>query len=282
MTTLLQFGARTAPRRARPLVMGVLNVTPDSFSDGGRFLDPDAAVAHGVELVAQGADVLDLGGESTRPGAEPVAASEELHRVLPVLRSLRGRVDVPLSIDTTKAEVARAALDAGADVVNDVSGFRFDAALLPLVARSGCGIVLMHMRGEPRTMQEAPGYDDVVGEVRAWLETRLAVLKSAGVDRARVFVDPGIGFGKRVEDNLELLRHLDRLRPPGCGLVVGASRKSFLGKLLAEPDPMRRLEGDLAIAAHCRSAGVDVIRVHDVRAVRRLLDVLEAVDPRSA
>jgi dihydropteroate synthase len=280
--TGLWFGARHVRCGRSPLLMGVVNVTPDSFSDGGVWLAPEAAVRQALQLVEDGADLLDVGGESTRPGAAGVAAAEELRRVLPVLQALRPRVELPLSIDTTKAEVARAALDCGADVVNDVSGLRFDAAMVPLVAAHGCGVVVVHMRGEPRTMQDAPRYDDVVHEVRTWLEERLAALAAAGIAPARVYVDPGIGFGKRLEDNLALLRQLDLVRAGGRPLVVGASRKRFLGTLLDEPDPKRRLEGDLAVAAHARAARVDVLRVHDVRAVRRLYRVLDALDPAAA
>ena len=271
-------GARALRRGSSPLLMGVVNVTPDSFSDGGRYLDTDAAVRHGMRLVDDGADLLDVGGESSRPGAAPVPADAELLRVIPVVQELRQRLSIPISIDTTKAAVARAALAAGADIVNDVSGLRFDPEMLPFLAGAGCGVVLMHMQGEPRTMQVAPRYDDVVAEVRAWLDTRLEALASAGIDPARVVVDPGIGFGKRYADNLELLRHLDRLRPGGRPLLIGASRKAFLGWLLAEPEPLARLEGDLAVAAWCRQGGVEVLRVHDVRAARRLFRVLEALE----
>lgn len=255
----------------------MVNVTPDSFSDGGRWLDPEAALEHALRLVDEGADLLDVGAESTRPGSEGVGADEELGRLVPVLRALRPRTGVPISVDTTKAAVARAALDLGADVVNDVSGLRADAGMLPLLARSRCGVVVMHMLGTPRTMQVAPRYDDVVAEVGAWLAGRLAEIATAGVAPERVLLDPGIGFGKRLEDNLALLRHLDRLRAGGRPLVVGASRKSFLGQLLDEPVPAKRLEGDLAVVAHCRAAGVEVLRVHDVRAVRRMLRVLDAL-----
>ncbi len=278
---VLRMGLRTVPRRRSPLLIGIVNVTPDSFSDGGRYLDHDAAVHHALQLVEDGADGLDVGAESTRPGAAPVPVDEELRRIVPVLAALRARVDVPLSIDTTKAAVARVALDHGVDVVNDVSGFRFDPALLPMVAGSACSVVLMHMQGEPRTMQEAPEYGDVVAEVRAWLEARLADLVRAGVTADRVIVDPGIGFGKRTEHNLALLTHLDALRASGCPLLVGASRKRFVGALLDEPNPELRTEGDLAIAAHCRAAGVEMLRVHDVRAARRFFRVLDALDPAS-
>jgi dihydropteroate synthase len=275
---VLEFGTRRLRRGPSPLLMGIVNVTPDSFSDGGRWLDAEAATRHALQLVEDGADLLDLGGESTRPGAEPVPAAEEFGRVVPVLRALRPQLHVPISIDTTKAEVARAALDLGADVVNDVSGLRFDAGMLPLLAASRCSVVVMHMQGEPRTMQQAPHYDDAVREVRAWLDERVAWLAAGGVPPRRVLVDPGIGFGKRVEDNLALLHDLDGLRAGGRPLVIGASRKRFLGTLLDEPQPDRRLEGDLAVAAHCRAAGVEVLRVHDVRATRRLLRVLDALD----
>lgn len=265
-------------RASSPLLMGIVNVTPDSFSDGGRYLDAAAALRHAVQLVEDGADLLDVGGESTRPGAAAVSVDDEIQRVLQLLRELRARVAVPLSIDTTKADVARAALDAGADIVNDVSGLRFDDDMLPLVAASDCGIVVMHMQGTPRTMQDAPHYDDVVGEVHTWLTERLDVLAAAHVDARRVVVDPGIGFGKRFEDNMALLRGLDALRAAGRPLLVGASRKRFLGQILDEPVAARRLEGDLAVAAFCRAAGVEVLRVHDVRATRRVFRTLEALD----
>jgi dihydropteroate synthase len=258
--------------------MGVVNLTPDSFSDGGRLATVEAAVRHALELVEDGADLLDVGGESTRPGASPVTAEEEARRVLPVLHELRPRVGVPISIDTTKASVARAALDLGCDVVNDVSGLRFDPEMREVLAGACCGVVLMHMQGEPRTMQEAPSYTDVVREVGDWLAARLADCERGGIDPARIVLDPGIGFGKRFEDNLALLRGLDRLRRGGRPLLVGASRKAFLGKILGEPDPARRIEGDLAIAAWCRRARVEILRVHDVRAARRLLRVFDALE----
>jgi dihydropteroate synthase len=274
----LHFGGRELVRGRSPLLMGVLNVTPDSFSDGGRYLDRDAAVRHAVQLVEAGADLLDVGGESSRPGSLPVALEEELQRVVPVLRELRPRVEVPISIDTTKAEVARQALDWGVDLVNDISGLRFDPRMLPTLAGSNCGVVLMHMQGEPRTMQEAPSYDDVVGMVRAWFEMRLAEIAAGGITPERVILDPGIGFGKRFADNVALLGALDRLRVGGRPLLIGASRKAFLGWLLEEPEPARRLEGDLAVAAHCRAAGVEVLRVHDVVSLQRFLRVLDALD----
>ena len=275
-------GARRLVCGRSPLLMGVVNVTPDSFSDGGRFEDAEAAVRHGVQLVEDGADLLDVGGESSRPGAAPVPLETELQRVLPVLQGLRRRLEVPLAIDTTKAAVARAALDCGADIVNDISGLRFDPQMLPLLAASRCGIVLMHMQGTPRTMQVAPRYDDVVLEVRAWLDQRCNDLSGAGIAAERLLLDPGLGFGKRYADNLALLRHLDALRVHERPLLVGASRKAFLGWLLAEPEPLARLEGDLAVSAWCRHYGVECLRVHDARAARRLFRVLEALEGGSA
>lgn len=269
----MRFLDRLVRRDHRPLLLGIVNVTPDSFSDGGRYFDAPAAIRHGLQLVQDGADALDVGGESSRPGAEPVPLEEELRRVSSVLEGLAG-AGVPLSIDTTKAEVARRALDLGVEIVNDISGLRFDPRMLPLVAGCDCAVVLMHMQGEPRGMQAAPYYDDVVPEIRAWFESQLDALDHGGVGRGRVVLDPGLGFGKRFEDNLALLRSLDRLRAGDRPLLVGASRKSFVGRLLDEPDATRRLEGDLAVAAHCAAAGVEMLRVHDVRAARRFLDVL--------
>jgi dihydropteroate synthase len=241
--------------------MGILNVTPDSFSDGGRFVDPTAAVAQGRRLVAEGAAVVDVGGESTRPGAHPVDGAEELRRVVPVVEALAPEVRV--SIDTTKPEVARAAVAAGATLVNDVS-----ASLGGLAAELGVGWVAMHMQGEPRTMQRAPGYDDVVSEVLAFLEERASEAARAGV--AEVWIDPGIGFGKTTAHNLSLLRHLDRFVASGWPVVVGTSRKGFLGALLGESDGVDavptddRLEGSLVTATWAMHQGVQMVRVHEV------------------
>jgi dihydropteroate synthase len=246
------------------LIMGVLNVTPDSFSDGGQFLDADAAVEHGLRLTAEGADILDVGGESTRPGADPVSEDEELRRVVPVIERLASDGRARLSIDTTKVAVARAALDAGASLVNDVSAFRFDPGMAALVAEAGVGCCLMHMLGEPRTMQEDPRYDDVVSEVKAFLEERLAFAVSEGVDEECVWLDPGIGFGKTVEHNLELLRRLDEIVAIGRPVVVGTSRKSFLGKLAGGRDEGERLPGTIATNVLALERGASVFRVHDV------------------
>jgi dihydropteroate synthase len=258
------------------LLMGVVNVTPDSFSDGGRFLDPSAAVAHGVRLAGEGAAILDIGGESTRPGADPVPAEEELRRVVPVVERLAAAgTGSRLSIDTSKAAVACAALDAGASYVNDVTAFRGDPAIAGLVAERGVECCLMHMLGEPRTMQEDPRYDDVVSDVKAFLEQRLAFAVGEGVPEERVTLDPGIGFGKTLEQNLELLRRLDEIAAIGRRVLVGTSRKSFLGKLTGR-DVDDRLAGTIATNVLAYARGASVFRVHDVAPVRDALTVAAA------
>jgi dihydropteroate synthase len=256
----------------RPAVMGIVNVTPDSFSDGGRFLDPDAAIAHGLALVEAGADLVDVGGESTRPGAEPVDDAEERRRVLPVVEALAASAGVPISVDTTKAVVADACLTAGARLVNDVSAGRFDPDLLGVVARHRAGYVATHMQGEPRTMQNAPHYDDVVREVGDFLAERAAVARGAGIADDAVALDPGIGFGKTATHNLDLLAHLDalvaRFDEP---IVIGASRKRFLGALLGDDAVERRDDGTLATTVWAVGLGARVVRVHDVRSTTRAL-----------
>jgi dihydropteroate synthase len=248
-----------------PVIMGVVNVTPDSFSDGGLFLEADAAVDQGRRLAAEGAHILDIGGESTRPGAEPVPEDEELRRVLPVVERLAaGGGETRISIDTTKSAVARAAIEAGATLVNDVSAFRFDPEMAALVAESRAGCCLMHMLGDPRTMQKDPRYDDVVSEVKSFLEKRLAYAVAEGVPEERVWLDPGIGFGKTVEHNLELLRRLDEIVAVGRPVVIGTSRKSFLGKLAGGRDEGERLPGTIATNVLALERGATVFRVHDV------------------
>jgi dihydropteroate synthase len=259
-------------------LMGIVNVTPDSFSDGGAFLDPARAIAHGHELVRDGADLLDIGGESTRPGALAVSAGEELGRVQPVLEGLRG-AGVPISIDTSKASVAAAALDAGAVIVNDVTALRAEPELAALCAERGCGVVLMHMRGTPRTMQENPSYEDVVDEVKAFLAARIEFATSEGIAERRIWVDPGIGFGKAVDHNLELLRRLAELRDLGRPIVVGTSRKSFIGKLTGR-EVHDRLGGTVASSVLAAEAGADVLRVHDVAEVQQAMRVADAVRRR--
>jgi dihydropteroate synthase len=255
--------------------MGIVNVTPDSFSDGGMFLEPERAIAHAREHVAAGADVLDIGGESTRPGARGVTAEEELARVAPVLAGL-GDPGVPVAIDTSKLTVAEAALDAGAEIVNDVTAFRAEPELADLCAQRRCGVVLMHMQGTPRNMQENPTYEDVVDDVKAFLAERIAFAVAAGIPEERIWIDPGIGFGKTLDHNLELLRRLGELRGLGRPLVVGSSRKSFLGRLTGR-EVHERLGGSIASAVLAVRAGADVLRVHDVRESREALAVAEAI-----
>src|SRR3954452_9772789 len=256
-------------------VMGIVNVTPDSFSDGGQWLDHDDAIAHGRELVAEGAAILDIGGESTRPGAKPVAADEERRRVVPVIEALRDG-GAQLSIDTTKRVVAEDALAAGATFVNDVSALRFDPELAGLVADAGCDVCLMHMLGEPRTMQQDPRYDDVVDDVKAFLEERLAYATGEGIAEERVLLDPGIGFGKTVEHNLELLRRLDEIAALGRPVVVGTSRKSFLGRLTGRDIASERVAGTVATNVLALERGATVFRVHDVAPTYEALTVATA------
>jgi dihydropteroate synthase len=260
----------------RTLVMGILNVTPDSFSDGGRTAGAEAAIARGLELFAAGADWLDVGGESTRPGAEPVSAEEETRRVAPVLEGLRRRGAGPLSIDTTKAVVAGAALDAGADVVNDVSAFAYDARMAPLVARRGVPAVLMHLRGRFGEMHRAPAYRDVMGEVVAELREALARAEAAGVRREQLLVDPGLGFSKSAEHSLEALRRLPELAELGRPILVGPSRKSFIGRLLDAPVE-RRLMGTAAAVASAVLLGAHVVRVHDLPEMADVVRVADAL-----
>jgi dihydropteroate synthase len=256
-------------------LMGVVNVTPDSFSDGGLYLDPEAAIAHGRELVEAGAEILDVGGESTRPGAEGVGAPEEMARVVPVIEGLRD-VGARISVDTSKAEVAVAALDAGAEIVNDVTALRGDPEMAALCAERGCGVVLMHMLGNPRTMQDDPHYDDVVAEVKAFLAERLEAALAVGVPEEGIWLDPGIGFGKTGAHNMELLRRLGELRGLGRPLVVGTSRKSFIGRLDGSP-PEERLGGTIASSVLAAVEGAEVLRVHDVAEVRQALTLTAAV-----
>jgi dihydropteroate synthase len=258
-------------------VLGILNATPDSFSDGGRYLEPAAAAARAEELVAQGADALDIGAESTRPGASPVPEEEELRRLLPVLRMVRARVDVPISVDTYKAAVARAALDAGADMINDVSAGH-DPAMFRTVAAAGAPIVLMHMRGTPATMQDAPAYPDgdVVGAVRAFLQDRIVAALAAGVERDGIVLDPGIGFGKTVAHNLMLISHLDAIVALGHAVLVGPSRKRFIAAVVGGA-PLDRLEGTAAAVALAIDRGASLVRVHDVAPMVRVVRMAEAL-----
>lgn len=271
-----RFGAHDLDLTHRGLIMGIVNVTPDSFSDGGRFNDTGRAVEHALQLVAEGAEILDIGGESTRPGAEPVEEVEELRRVLPVIRAVRSVTKTLISIDTMKASVARAAIDAGADIINDVTGLRADAAMPRLAAETNVGIVVMHMQGTPQTMQANPQYADVVAEVRAYFEKRLQLMEHEGIAPERVVLDPGFGFAKTLEHNLTLLRELAQLstlRP----LLIGISRKSTIAKVMGSDAMEDRRWPTIALTAHAREHGARIVRVHDVKPNKEALRMMEAV-----
>jgi dihydropteroate synthase len=263
--TLWKIGGKIVDLSSRGMIMGVLNITPDSFSDGGQFFDINAAVAHGVETAAEGAQIVDVGGESTRPGAEPVPVYEELRRVVPVIKELHGKTDIFISIDTSKSEVADAALDAGASIVNDVSGGRGDEKMLPLLGQRRAALIIMHMQGNPRTMQTEPHYLDVVSEVADFFRQQYARALECGVDPMAIAFDPGMGFGKTLEHNLELLRNLERLRVHDRPLVLGVSRKSFLEKLSGTPGMNNRLAPTIALTSLLRARGASVFRVHEVK-----------------
>ena len=257
--------------------MGIVNVTPDSFSGDGLSADPEAAVARGLALVADGADLLDIGGESTRPGSDPVSPEEELARVLPVLEALASRTDALLSVDTYKAAVAREALAHGAHIINDISGLHFDPEMTKVAADFGAGVVVMHIQGTPRDMQEHPKYDDVIGEISDYLTEGIALAEEAGLSRDHLAVDPGFGFGKTLEHNLELLRRLGELRTLGCPILVGLSRKRTLGALLGDAPPDQRLEAGLAAVTLAIAAGADIVRVHDVKETAKAARIADAV-----
>jgi dihydropteroate synthase len=277
--TLADFDRWLRDPHRPPLVMGVLNVTPDSFSDGGRYADPDAAVAHAKSLFESGADLLDVGGESTRPGAARTPIDEQIRRVLPVIQTLRKDLGdhCLLSIDTTRAPVARAALDAGASIINDISAGLDDPDMLPLAAQRAAPIVLMHMQGTPATMQQNPTYRNVVEEVAAHLKERLAAARAAGVAEHRILLDPGIGFGKKVHHNIELLRHLSQFADIGHPLVLGTSRKGFLARISGETDPHDRLFSTAASVAWCVANQAALIRVHDVEPMSKVVRVIRAI-----
>lgn len=265
----LKFGERT-------LIMGVLNVTPDSFSDGGQYFDRETALRRAYELVEEGADIIDIGGESTRPGAEPVSLEEEIERTIPVIEHIAFRIGVPISIDTYKSEVARRALDAGATIVNDISGLRFDPAMAPLLARYNAMVIIMHMKGTPRDMQKDPRYDDVVREVSLFLEERARAAIDEGISEDRIVIDPGIGFGKTVNHNLEIMRRLEEFKSLGFPLLVGTSRKSFIGAVLDAPVNERVL-GTAATVSFAVEKGADIIRVHDVKEMLQVIRMTEAM-----
>ena len=275
MARLWHIGERTLPIGERTLVMGVLNVTPDSFSDGDKFLTLDKAIAHAEQMTADGADIIDVGGESTRPGSESVSPDVERDRVLPVIERLAKELDVPISIDTMKPEVAVGALKVGASIVNDVSGAR-DPAMFEVVRDTRAGLVLTHMLGDPKTMQKEPQYDDVVREVHAYLRDRVLAAVRAGIEKDHIAVDPGIGFGKTSEHNLTLLKHCFAFRDLSVPVAFGTSRKAFIGHLL-DADPDDRLEGTAATVAWLASRGVHIVRVHDVREMSRVVRVIDAI-----
>jgi dihydropteroate synthase len=269
-------GAVTIECGRRTLVMGVLNVTPDSFSDGGQFLEPDVALARAIAMVEEGADIVDIGGESTRPGSDPVPADEEIERVVPLIERLVGDVPVPISVDTRKAAVAKAALDAGAVIVNDVSAGA-DPEMFAVVRDAGAGMVLMHMQGDPKTMQQAPHYGDVVAEVKEFLRERVEAAEFAGIDSHCLAVDPGIGFGKELEHNLALLRHVEELADLGRPVLVGPSRKRFIQALLGGMPTEVRVDGTAGAVAWLATRGVHIVRVHDVKQMARVVKVVDAI-----
>ena len=261
----------------RTYIMGVLNVTPDSFSDGGDFNNPDAALAQAEAFVAAGVDIIDVGGQSTRPGSEQISLEEELHRVLSVLQVIRPKISAPISVDTTRAVVAKASVEMGADIVNDISGGTFDPEMLPTVAKLDVPIVLMHIRGTPQTMQQLTNYQDVIGEISSFLAQQIAVAVGAGIDQSHIIIDPGIGFAKNYEQNLEIFRRLSELRSLGCPILVGPSRKSFIGHILNQPNPKARVWGTAAACCAAIASGADILRVHDVQQMRDVCLVADAL-----
>ncbi len=274
MGRVFKCGDRALKLGEKTYIMGILNVTPDSFSDGGKFLDPEAAIDHAKLMVKQGADIIDVGGESSRPGSDPVSVKEERRRVLPVIRRLVKELDVPLSIDTYKSEVAKEALEAGACLVNDISGLRFSPDMAAVAAGAKASVVVMHIKGTPKTMQKAPRYKNVVKEVMGQLKAQTDLARKAGVPKDRILVDPGIGFGKTVDHNCELIAEIGQLRKLGYPILIGTSRKTFIGKILGtEVDD--RLEGTIASNVVAVLGGVDFVRVHDVKEIKRALTMTD-------
>jgi len=257
-------------------LMGIINVTPDSFSDGGLYFNKEKAVDRGLELAEEGADIIDIGGESTRPGSDFISTEEELMRTVPVISALRKKTDVLISVDTTKSEVAEAALDKGADIINDISSFRFDPKMLSLAAQKDIPVILMHMKGTPKNMQLNPFYEDLLAEIRGFLEERIATAQAYGIKKEKIIIDPGIGFGKSLKDNLTLIKSLKFLEPIDRPILIGISRKSFIGKILSLP-PQERTEGTIASAVLSIFNGAHILRVHDVEAVKRAVLVTEAI-----
>ncbi|MFB2976201.1 dihydropteroate synthase [Microseira sp. BLCC-F43] len=261
----------------RTYLIGILNVTPDSFSDGGLFNHPEAALAQARYLVKAGADILDVGGESTRPGAAEISPEEELNRVVPAIEAIRRELSVPISVDTTKAAIACASVLAGADIINDISGATFDSQMLPTVAELGVPIVLMHMRGTPQTMQKMTDYEDLIGEIYQFLQARVEAAIASGIDKSRIIIDPGIGFAKTSDQNLEILRRLSEFSSLDCPILVGVSRKSFIGRILNQTDPQGRIWGTAGACAGAIASGADILRVHDVQEMRDVCLVADAI-----
>ena len=273
----LKWGRRSLELGPHTLLMGVVNITPDSFSDGGRFHDSLKAMAHGLELVEAGADIIDVGGESTRPGADPVSRDEELERVIPVIEGLAGQVDVPISVDTCKSEVAKEALKAGASIINDISAGRFDPELVRLAAKEEVPLILMHMKGQPRTMQKNPTYRDLIAEVKSFLSEAAESAEKAGVPREMIIIDPGIGFGKTFVHNLILLNRLEEFAALNRPLLVGPSRKAFLGRILGGAPPEERETATVAAGALAAYKGAHIIRVHKIEPSKEALAVVDAI-----
>jgi dihydropteroate synthase len=260
----------------RTWIMGILNVTPDSFSDGGLYFEKEKAISRGLELAAEGADIIDVGGESTRPGSEPIPVQEELRRVIPVISSLRKKTDTLISVDTIKSEVAEAAIEAGADIINDISSFCFDSGMASLAAQKEAPVILMHMKGTPKTMQINPSYKDLLSEIKSFLKEKLEIARVSGIKKEKIIIDPGIGFGKNPNDNLTLLNNLPFLEELERPILVGVSRKSYIGNILNSP-PQERIEGTIASAIISIIRGAHILRVHDVSTVKRAVLVAEAI-----
>ncbi len=277
MTSKLIIRDRCFEWGRRTYIMGVLNVTPDSFSDGGEFNTTTAALAQAQAMQAAGADIIDVGGQSTRPGAEQISLEVELERVLSVLQYVRKEITIPISVDTTRAEVAKASLEAGADIINDISGGTFDPEILSIVASFNVPIILMHIRGIPQTMQQMTDYEDLFGEISNFLARQIAAATAAGIDQGKIIIDPGIGFAKNYEQNLEIFRRLPELRSLNCPILVGPSRKSFIGRIINQPDPKARVWGTAAACCAAISTGADILRVHDVKEMRDVCLVADAI-----
>lgn len=272
----LELGEKALDLSTRTHLMGILNVTPDSFSDGGKFFKFEEAVKQGLKLSEEGADIIDIGGESTRPGSEPVTMEEELHRVTPVIEELAKRIGTPISIDTYKSRVAKEALDSGASMINDISGLRFDPEMKKVIAEYGVPVVLMHIQGTPRNMQENPKYDDLIENVKNYLDQSISMAEKTGIGEYKIIIDPGIGFGKTLDDNLKILRNLSEFKSLGKPVMIGVSRKSFIGKILDLPTD-ERLEGSLASMAVAIMNGANILRVHDVKESKRVAKLVDSI-----